>query len=38
VPEQKHADGLGCSFHPSVKTHQRMAERLVGIAHENLGW
>jgi lysophospholipase L1-like esterase len=38
VPEQKHADGLGCSFHPSVKTHQRMAERLVAIAHENLGW
>ena len=38
LPEQKHSDGLGCGFHPSVKTHKLMADRLVTIAHERLGW
>lgn len=37
-PEQRHADGLGCGFHPSKKTHERMAERLVALAREKLGW
>jgi lysophospholipase L1-like esterase len=37
-PEQKHADGLGCGFHPSLKTHKLMADRLVAFARERLGW
>ncbi len=37
-PEQKHSDGLGCGFHPSVTTHKLMAERLVTLAKERLGW
>lgn len=36
--EQKHADGLGCGFHPSIKTQRLMAERLVALAKERLGW
>jgi lysophospholipase L1-like esterase len=38
LPEQRHADGLGCAFHPSKKTHQLMADHLVKIARERLGW
>lgn len=38
LPEQKHSDGLGCGFHPSVKTHKLMADRLVGVAKEKLRW
>ena len=38
LPEQKHSDGLGCGFHPSVKTHKLMADRVVAIAKERLGW
>lgn len=37
-PEQNHANGLGCGFHPSLKTHKLMAEQLVQVAHERLGW
>lgn len=37
-PEQRVADGLGCGFHPSVKTHKMMAERLTALARERLGW
>jgi len=37
-PEQKHSDGLGCGFHPSLKTHKLMAERLTGVIKERLGW
>ena len=38
LPEQKPSDGHGCGFHPSVKTHKLMAERLVKVARERLGW
>lgn len=38
LPEQKHSDGLGCGFHPSVKTHKLMADRVVAVAKERLGW
>ena len=38
LPEQNHADGLGCGFHPSVKTHKLMADRVVAVAKERLGW
>jgi len=37
-PEQDHADGLGCGFHPSLKTHKRMSERLVAMLKERMGW
>ncbi len=37
-PEQSHADGLGCGFHPSLKTHKKMADRLVALARGKLGW
>lgn len=38
LPEQKHSDGLGCGFHPSVKTHKLMADRLTALAKDKLGW
>lgn len=37
-PEQTVADGLGCGFHPSVKTHKLMAARLTAFTRERLGW
>lgn len=37
-PEQNHADGLGCGFHPSLKTHKLMADRLTVLLKEHLGW
>jgi lysophospholipase L1-like esterase len=37
-PEQNHADGLGCGFHPSLKTHKQMGERLTAFIKEHLGW
>lgn len=38
LPEQNHADGLGCGFHPSLKTHQLMGDRLASFLREHLGW
>ena len=37
-PEQNHADGLGCGFHPSLKTHKLMADRLTALLKEHQGW
>jgi len=37
-PEQNHADGLGCGFHPSLKTHELMSKRLVAFLKEHMGW
>jgi hypothetical protein len=37
-PEQNHADGLGCGFHPSLKTHRLMGERLAAFLRERLAW
>lgn len=37
-PEQNHANGLGCGFHPSLKTHQLMAEQLTAFLKERMGW
>lgn len=37
-PEQNHADGLGCGFHPSLKTHRQMAERLTALVREKMQW
>ncbi len=38
LPEQKPSDGFGCGFHPSAKTHKLMADRVVAVAKERLGW
>lgn len=37
-PEQNHANGLGCGFHPSLKTHQLMADQLTAFLKERMGW
>lgn len=37
-PEQNHADGLGCGYHPSLKTHQLMADRLTAFIKEKMQW
>lgn len=31
-------DGLGCDYHPSLKTHQKMADQLVTTLKADLGW
>ena len=36
--EQNHADGLGCGFHPSLKTHKLMSDRLTATLKERMGW
>ena len=37
-PEQNHADGLGCGFHPSLKTHKLMSDRLTAFIKQRMGW
>lgn len=37
VAEQDPADGLGCDFHPSRVTHQKMADALVPVIREVTG-
>jgi len=32
------ADGLGCDYHPSLKTHQKMADKLIAALKADLGW
>ena len=32
------ADGLGCDYHPSRKTHQKMAAKLQAALEADLGW
>ena len=32
------ADGYGCDYHPSVKTHQKMAAVLTARLKQELGW
>jgi lysophospholipase L1-like esterase len=32
------ADGLGCDYHPSLKTHQKMADKLIAVLKADLGW
>lgn len=32
------ADGWGCDWHPSAATHQAMAELLIDVLHDQLGW
>ncbi len=35
---QKVADGYGCGFHPNTTTHKKMADRLIPVIKEKLGW
>ena len=32
------ADGFGCNFHPSIKTHRKMAAALITKLKTELGW
>jgi lysophospholipase L1-like esterase len=38
IPSQSAADGLGCDYHPSIKTHQKMADLLVAVLKRELSW
>jgi hypothetical protein len=35
---QNPADGLGCDYHPSLRTHEIMADVLTGVLGTELGW
>jgi len=37
-PQDGNADGLGCDYHPSLKTHQKMADKLRAALVADLGW
>jgi lysophospholipase L1-like esterase len=37
-PTQDFANGVGCDYHPSLKTHRLMGEQLTAALHEKLGW
>jgi lysophospholipase L1-like esterase len=37
-PTQDPAHGLGCDYHPSLKTHRLMGEQLAATLRERLGW
>jgi lysophospholipase L1-like esterase len=37
-PTQDAANGLGCDYHPSVKTNQLMADQLAQALKSELGW
>lgn len=36
--QDANADGLGCDYHPSLKTHQKMADKLVAALKADMGW
>lgn len=38
APQDINADGGGADWHPSVKTHQKMAAKLVEALKKDLGW
>ncbi len=38
VPPRLDDEGLGCTWHPSRKTHQRTAEQMTPFLSERLGW
>lgn len=35
---QDAANGYGCDWHPSLRTHELMAEKLTAVLREELGW
>jgi lysophospholipase L1-like esterase len=38
VEEQKAADGFGCGYHPSPKTHARIADALATLIKSKMAW
>jgi lysophospholipase L1-like esterase len=38
VPPKREDEGLGCMWHPSRKTHQRVADQMTPFLRELLGW
>jgi Carbohydrate esterase 2 N-terminal/GDSL-like Lipase/Acylhydrolase family len=38
LAQQNRSDGLGCSSHPSLRTHEIMADVLTGVLSAQLGW
>ena len=36
--QDTNADGLGCDYHPSLKTHQKMADKLQAALKADLAW
>ncbi|WP_395808172.1 SGNH/GDSL hydrolase family protein [Archangium minus] len=38
VPPRLEDEGFGCTWHPSRKTHQRVAEQMTRYLRELLGW
>ena len=36
--QDANADGVGCDYHPSLKTHQKMADKLQAALKTDLGW
>ncbi len=38
LPPTNSSDGYGCDWHPSLLTHQRMADALVTTLRSELGW
>jgi lysophospholipase L1-like esterase len=37
-PSQDFANGLGCDYHPSLKTHRMMGDQLAGALRAQLRW
>jgi lysophospholipase L1-like esterase len=38
APQNKDQDGIGCGWHPNIKTHQKMAQALESALRAKLGW
>jgi lysophospholipase L1-like esterase len=38
VPVRAREEGIGCQWHPSARTHQRVAGQLTALLRELLGW
>ncbi len=38
LPATNSSDGYGCDWHPSLRTHERMAEALTAALRAELGW
>jgi hypothetical protein len=38
LPATNASDGYGCDWHPSLRTHERMAEALTAALRAELGW
>ena len=38
IANQKMENGIGADWHPSVKTHQKMADVIAAAIRKELGW